>query len=68
VAIPRDNERELKEIPANIKQGLDIRPVRWIDEVLTIALQRMPEPLSAPYEPPAAATDEAAGDQGIRAH
>jgi ATP-dependent Lon protease len=68
VAIPRDNERELKEIPANIKQGLDIRPVRWIDEVLTIALQRMPEPLSAPYEPPAAASDEAAGDQGLRAH
>jgi ATP-dependent Lon protease len=68
VAIPRDNERELKEIPANIKQGLDIRPVRWIDEVLTIALQRMPEPLSAPYEPPAAAPDEAAGDQGLRAH
>ncbi len=68
VAIPRDNERELKEIPANIKQGLDIRPVRWIDEVLTIALQRMPEPLTAPYEAPAPAADEAAGDQGLRAH
>ena len=68
VAIPRDNERELKEIPANIKQGLDIRPVRWIDEVLTIALQRMPEPLSVPYEAPAPAADEAAGDQGLRAH
>jgi len=65
VAIPRDNERELKEIPANIKQGLDIRPVRWIDEVLTIALQRMPEPLSIPYEAPSPAAEE---DQGLRAH
>ncbi|MEQ9058629.1 MAG: endopeptidase La [Gammaproteobacteria bacterium] len=47
VIIPHENERELKEIPANIKQGLTIRPVRWIDEVFEIALQRMPEPLPA---------------------
>jgi ATP-dependent Lon protease len=47
VIIPQENERELKEIPANIKQGLQIRPVRWIDEVLEIALQRQPEPLPA---------------------
>jgi ATP-dependent Lon protease len=45
VVIPRENERELKEIPSNIKQGLDIRPVRWIDEVLELALQKVPEPL-----------------------
>jgi ATP-dependent Lon protease len=64
VAIPRENERELKEIPANIKQGLDIKPVRWIDEVLTLALQRMPEPLATPYEPSTPADDQ---DQ-IRAH
>ncbi len=38
--------RDLKEIPANIKADLDIRPVKWIDEVLQIALQYMPEPLS----------------------
>jgi ATP-dependent Lon protease len=44
VLIPSENERELIEIPRNIKQNLDIRPVRWIDEVLEIALQRMPEP------------------------
>ncbi|MEX2525433.1 MAG: endopeptidase La [Gammaproteobacteria bacterium] len=44
VLIPWENERELVEIPRNIKQGLDIRPVRWMDEVLEIALQRMPEP------------------------
>ncbi len=45
VVIPQENERELKEIPNNIKQGLEIKPVRWIDEVLEIAMQRMPEPL-----------------------
>ncbi len=65
VAIPRENERELKEIPANIKQGLDIKPVRWIDEVLALALQRMPEPLTTPYEPTPSGSDDQ--DQ-IRAH
>ena len=44
--IPAENSRELKEIPKNIKQNLDIRPVRWIDEVLQVALTHMPEPLS----------------------
>ncbi|QSA95520.1 endopeptidase La [Methylococcus sp. EFPC2] len=45
VLIPRDNEKDLNEIPKNIKQDLEIVPVRWIDEVLAHALQRMPEPL-----------------------
>jgi len=45
VLIPIENERELKEIPNNIKQGLDIKPVRWIDEVFAVALQRSPDPL-----------------------
>ena len=44
VLIPSENERELVEIPRNIKQNLDIRPVRWIDEVLDIALHHMPRP------------------------
>jgi ATP-dependent Lon protease len=44
VIIPHENERDLVEIPKNIKQDLDIRPVRWIDEVFEIALTRMPEP------------------------
>ena len=43
VLIPWENERELVEIPKNIKQNLDIRTVRWIDEVFELALQRMPE-------------------------
>jgi ATP-dependent Lon protease len=44
VLIPSENERDLAEIPKNIKQNLEIRPVRWIDEVLQVALTAMPEP------------------------
>ena len=39
VVIPKDNERDLEEIPDNVKQDLSIHPVKWIDEVLDIALQ-----------------------------
>lgn len=46
VIIPQDNERDLKEIPDNIKEALQIFPVKWIDQVLEIALQNMPDPLS----------------------
>ncbi len=46
VLIPHENKRDLAEIPKNILQHLDIKPVRWIDEVLEVALQRMPEPLT----------------------
>jgi ATP-dependent Lon protease len=42
VLIPDDNRRELSEIPANILQNLDVRPVKWIDEVFEVALQHMP--------------------------
>ncbi|WP_120995206.1 endopeptidase La [Stutzerimonas urumqiensis] len=45
VIIPEENRRDLREIPENIKQDLEIRPVKWIDEVLQIALQYAPEPL-----------------------
>ncbi len=45
VIIPEENVRDLKEIPANIKADLDIKPVKWIDEVLKIAQQYMPDPL-----------------------
>jgi len=39
VVIPKDNERDLEEIPDNVKKDLSIHPVKWIDEVLDIALQ-----------------------------
>ena len=45
VMIPKDNEKDLTEIPNNIKQKLEIIPVQWIDEVLQVALVEMPEPL-----------------------
>ena len=44
VLIPADNEKDLVEIPKNIKDKLTILPVKWIDEVLELALQHMPEP------------------------
>ncbi|MEC8427380.1 MAG: S16 family serine protease, partial [Pseudomonadota bacterium] len=46
VVIPNDNERDLKEIPDNIKEDLTIIPVRWIDQVLEVALQHQPVPYS----------------------
>jgi ATP-dependent Lon protease len=45
VLIPDENTRDLTEIPENIKENLEIRPVKWIDEVLEVALSRPPEPL-----------------------
>ncbi|MDJ0862785.1 MAG: endopeptidase La [Gammaproteobacteria bacterium] len=44
VLIPEDNRRDLAEIPANIKQNLDVRPVKWIDEIFEVALNHLPEP------------------------
>ncbi|MBU2098580.1 MAG: endopeptidase La, partial [Gammaproteobacteria bacterium] len=46
VIIPEDNERDLKEIPDNIKADLSIHPVKWIDQVLELALERAPMPLT----------------------
>jgi ATP-dependent Lon protease len=46
VIIPMENQRDLKEIPENILQDLTIKPVKWVDQVLEIALQSVPEPLS----------------------
>ena len=45
VLIPHENEKDLVEIPKNILSKLDVKPVRWIDEVLELALTEMPEPL-----------------------
>ena len=51
VLIPEENIKDLAEIPDNIKNKLDIRPVKWIDQVLEMALERMPEPLAEKVEP-----------------
>jgi ATP-dependent Lon protease len=46
VLIPEENVKDLQEIPANVKEGLTIIPVKWIDRVLEIALERQPVPLT----------------------
>jgi ATP-dependent Lon protease len=46
VLIPQDNAKDLQEIPDNVKSGLDIIPVKWIDQVLQVALERQPIPLT----------------------
>ncbi|MFT5924426.1 MAG: ATP-dependent Lon protease [Paraglaciecola sp.] len=43
VIIPKENERDLEEIPVNVKRDLSIHPVQWIDEVLELALQEHPD-------------------------
>jgi len=45
VLIPEENIKDLQEIPDNVKQNLEIVPVRWLDKVLEISLVRMPSPL-----------------------
>jgi ATP-dependent Lon protease len=45
VMIPEDNVKDLQDIPDNVKSRLEIVPVRWIDKVLEVALERMPQPL-----------------------
>jgi len=45
IVIPKDNEKDLVDIPKSVLSKLDIRPVQWIDEVLEVALQNMPTPL-----------------------
>ena len=72
VLIPKENERELVEIPDNIKQDLDIRPVRWIDEVFELALTSMPKMLSENVKSTGIVkTDEVTSESGkdvIRPH
>jgi ATP-dependent Lon protease len=68
VIIPSENERDLTEIPKNIQQNLDIRPVRWIDEVLDIALTERPRPIASKADSgdaaaPAGETPEKAPEQ-----
>ena len=61
VLIPDDNTKDLAEIADNIKEKLDIRSVKWIDEVLQVALTHMPVPL------PVARVEAAGGHRGRKA-
>jgi ATP-dependent Lon protease len=60
VLIPEENAKDLQDIPENVKNGLEIVPVRWIDKVLEIALVSMPVPLTD--EEPVVATVVATQD------
>ena len=46
VLIPEENAKDLQEIPENVKNGLEIIPVKWIDQVLKVALEHQPVPLT----------------------
>jgi len=58
VLIPEENVKDLADIPENIKGRLEIVPVKWIDKVLEIALEREPEPLPEQVVAPLPAGDE----------
>ncbi|WP_426699788.1 endopeptidase La [Rhodanobacter sp. Col0626] len=60
VIIPEDNKKDLADMPANITSSLEIHPVRWIDEVLDIALERPLQPNPSKDETPAAVVGESA--------
>ncbi|AWI75070.1 endopeptidase La [Parazoarcus communis] len=67
--IPEENVKDLVEIPDNIKNAIEIIPVKWIDQVLELALERNPTPL--PDTPPTAvkpADETPASTKGLRAH
>jgi len=74
VVIPEENRKDLAEIPENILDKLNVRPVRWIDQVLEIALLAMPQPqsreTSEPEETAASEPAAKAGNslEGVRAH
>jgi len=70
VLIPEQNVKDLAEIPDNVKNKLEIVPVRWIDKVLEIALERQPEPLveTPPVEAVAAAAVKADGQVEVVKH
>ena len=65
VIIPQENAKDLQEIPANVKAGLEIIPVKWIDQVLQIALERQPVPLTDEEVALIAAASAAAASQAV---
>ncbi|MBS1170090.1 MAG: DNA-binding protein [Burkholderiaceae bacterium] len=71
VLIPQENVKDLAEIPDNVKNKLEIIPVRWIDKVLEVALERQPEPLSEAEQVASAvvaAAEPPKGTGGVLAH
>ncbi len=59
IIIPHENEKDLADVPKTILSQLEIKPVRWIDEVLAIALQSVPAPLTKATKPERASQEKA---------
>jgi ATP-dependent Lon protease len=75
VVIPDENTKDLVDMPDVIKNGLDIRPVKWIDQVLEVALEKVPAPLkkSAPgkaekNKKTASRSSKKADDEAVTTH
>ncbi|MEG0003799.1 endopeptidase La [Comamonas sp.] len=68
VLIPEENVKDLQDIPENVKSGLEIVPVRWVDQVLKHALERMPEPLTDEEVAAMVANAKAAGSAAAVQH
>jgi ATP-dependent Lon protease len=70
VIIPQENERDLKEIPDNIKADLEIKAVKWIDDVLDIALKYQPKPGKNERQKPVASDKKTVKDESgqIKTH
>jgi len=69
VLIPEENTKDLAEIPENVKNRLEIIPVKWIDKVLDIALAAKPKPLPEPAQAvPVPDKDEGQAGTGIATH
>jgi len=66
VLIPEENEKDLAEIPERIKKDLEIKPVKWIDEVLDLALVDLPK--GSPTEDQAVTSTKGSESSGVRAH
>jgi ATP-dependent Lon protease len=67
VLIPHENVKDLQEIPPEIKNAVEIVPVRWIDQVLELALERKPEPL-AQEEPAVVPAAEKPAESAVTKH
>ncbi len=68
VIIPQENVKDLADIPDNVKSKLNIEPVRWIEDVLKLALERLPEPKPESETPAAPANPAEGSGEGARAH
>jgi ATP-dependent Lon protease len=62
VLIPEQNVKDLAEVPDNVKNKLEIIPVRWIEKVLEVALERQPQPIAEAAPVPVAVTATEGGE------